>query len=488
MISNSSTQITIHRFLKKIHQTIKEFKMVNDGEFVLVGVSGGPDSMALLYALIDISKTLGFTIGIAHLNHGIRDYDSDADAGYVLSVAKNLGIACYIEKIDIRRECKRKRISLEEAGREARYNFFNRVAEKKGFDKIAVGHQKDDNAELILLNLLRGSGTTGLSGIPPVRGKIIRPLIFSTRNEILTYLTHHHLGYRIDSSNTDTRFKRNKIRHHLIPLLKTVYNPNLSESLARLGILLRAEEDWMNQYIFSIVDQTTLKLSKNYISLSINKLKQLHVAIQRKVIRQAILHAKGDLRRIMYLHIDAAIRLLTGNCTNGQLDLPDRVRIYKQDNQLIVSKERNSLRSIELFREIADLINYEYIIHESDLFNKPLFINEIDATIRFNKLNRTDIAHVNTTAFYLALLDWDHILFPMVIRNYRTGDSFIPLGMEGTQTLKKFFINNKINKHKRIRVPIFLSGEKIAWVGGIRISDQFKVTPDTKTILTAELC
>jgi tRNA(Ile)-lysidine synthase len=486
-MSTLSNPFSPRDFLKNILHTISVFQMLKKGDSVLVGVSGGPDSVALLHSLVEISKTLHLRLGIAHLNHGLRGEESDADAGFVENLAKKLSLPFYTEKINLSHKKHKHRISLEEAGREARYAFFNQVTEREGLDKIAVGHHTDDTAEIILINLLRGSGPSGLKGIPPVRGKIIRPLIRASRELILSYLKHNQLEYRIDSSNSDERFLRNKIRHRLIPILKSQYNPNFSKALNRLGNLLSDEEHWFSQYIDLAMEQCAQSKESHIIILSIDELFKHHIAVQRRLIRRAICHVKGDLRRISHVHMDAVINLCINAGPGARLDLPDRIRIRIQDGRLLILKEKKSLRSTG-HSEKTDLpVCFERTILASEILEGPIFIKECRIGLKFKKLNGQDVWDVTKTSLNMAFFDWDSLIFPLKIRNYRAGDYFIPLGMTGRQQLKKFFINNKISRLKRLQMPILLSENKIIWVVGARISDHVKVMPETKTVLCAEL-
>jgi tRNA(Ile)-lysidine synthase len=486
-MSSCSISFSPRIFFAKIRRTISEFQMLKKDDSVLVGVSGGPDSIALIHAFVELSKTWPMRVGVAHLNHGLRGTESDDDAEFVISLANSLHLPCHVENINLSRKYSTTRSSLEEAGREARYKFFNEMAVREGFDKIAVGHNRDDNAELILINLIRGSGMSGLKGIPPVRGKIIRPLICASRELILSYLNHYQLNYRIDSSNSDERFIRNKIRHHLIPLLKLQYNPKISDALNRLGEILSTEEEWLSQVIDQAMEQCVQSKSIHNIILSIDKLQTFHIAAQKRVIRSAVRHVKGDLRRISYSHVDAVTDLLKSNAQNLSLDLPENIRIFKQNGQLRLSKEKKSLRAIGHSEKVNISLCFEYTISALDILCKPLIIKEAELGLKFDKLNIGTVRDLNKASRDMAYFDWDCLNFPLKVRNYRAGDFFIPLGMTGRQSLKKFFVNNKINKLKRSRIPMIISEDKIVWVVGERISDPYKVTPETKTVLCVKL-
>jgi tRNA(Ile)-lysidine synthase len=216
----------VKRILRAVDRTLRTHCMLQNADAVLVAVSGGADSVALLHILLELAPKYSLRMAIAHLNHGLRQKESDRDEAFVASLAKQLELPFYVGREDVRGYRQRHRLSIEDAARQVRYRFYNSVAVNYGYGKIALGHHGDDNAELILMNLLRGSGPLGLSGISPVRdGKIVRPLINLRRSEIMDYVAAKNLDYVTDSSNWDLKFRRNKIRTRLIPQLKSGYNP-----------------------------------------------------------------------------------------------------------------------------------------------------------------------------------------------------------------------------------------------------------------------
>jgi tRNA(Ile)-lysidine synthase len=482
-----SNPFSLQDLLTSVRHTLSVFKMLKQGDGVLVGVSGGPDSVALLHALIEISRTWPLRVGVAHLNHGLRGTESDADAAFVENLAKKLNLVFFSEHANFFHAQSHPRKSLEETCREARYAFFNRVADREGFDKIAVGHHADDTAEMILINLIRGSGASGLKGIPPVRGKIIRPLIRVSRESIVSYLQDNQFCYRIDSSNSDQRFLRNKIRHQLLPILKSQYNPNICETLNRLGNLMSAEEEWISGHVDLILEQCVQSRDDHGIALSIDRLREFHTAAQRRVIRRAISLVKGDLRRISLAHVIAVMDHFTHAAKNLRLDLPDRIRIRLQEGRLLISREKKSLRSIKHSEKNDHSVCFERTIQAEEIFEGPVLIEARRLGLRFKKSDIKDIRNVNELSSDTAFFDWDRLTFPLKVRNYRTGDVFVPLGMRGSQSLKKFFVNNKISRKERLRVPLLLSEDKIIWVIGARISDPVKIRPETNTVLCAEV-
>lgn len=472
------------KFLQTVEETIITYGMLKPKDSVVIGVSGGPDSVALLYSLFLIAPRYSLKLGVAHLNHCLRQNDSDKDAQFVEVLAKKHDLPCYTHREDVRKYRIENKLSLEEAARRVRYSFLNNVSDTMQYNKIAVGHHSDDNAELILMNLFRGSGKQGLSGIPPVRDrKIIRPLIKLSRSEIMDFIVQNKLEYISDASNTDTKYFRNRVRHDLIPLLKTAYNPKISETLNRLSSIIRSEEEWIDDVVYSFFEKAVLDVQENYIILSVTMLNQYHPALQRRVIRMTIEKIKGDLRRIRFVNINSVIGLLSKSSAYGKVDLPDHIRIRRDQDALYVFKEKRKLCDISKKFNHSETFTFEYQVEKPD----SVCIREIGATIKFTEMPMEKVSDYRYTGQHISFFDKNSLSFPMVVRNFRPGDTFRPLGAGGTQKLKKFFIDKKVPRSERIRCPLLLSRGKIIWVVGHRIDDSVKLMPSTKNVLKVEL-
>ncbi|MFO7556464.1 MAG: tRNA lysidine(34) synthetase TilS [Desulfobacterales bacterium] len=473
-----------NKLFQTVEKTITTYEMLKPKHSVVIGVSGGPDSVALLHILLALAPRLSLRLGVAHLNHCLRRIDSDNDAQFVETLARKFNLPCYIQKKNVRNYQIKNRLSLEEAARSVRYTFLNTVAKTKGYNKIALGHHSDDNAELVLMNLFRGSGTLGLSGIPPVRGdKIIRPLIQVSRSELIEFLIQNNLKYVSDASNEDTRYLRNRVRHNLIPMLKTAYNPKISETLNRLSSIIKSEEEWLEVVVNPFFEKAVFHVQEDHIALSIHMVNRYHVALQRRIIRMAIEKIKGNLRRIRFVNIDSVIGLLGNSQTCGNIDLPDGIRIQKKRDNLDIFREKNALCDLKLKSESSDTLTFECKIEGPD----SVFIKEIRAHIKFTEMSIENVPDYRYTGQYTNLFDKDILNFPMVLRNFRPGDAFKPLGAGGTQKLKKYFIDKKVPRNERIKCPILLSGGKIIWVVGHRIDESVKIRPSTRNVLKVEL-
>jgi len=473
-----------NNFLKAVSWTIARYRMLEPYDSVLIGVSGGPDSIALVNVLSGLSQEFNLNLGIAHLNHSLRGNCSDNDALFVSELGHRLDLPCFIDKKDVKIFQEKNKLSLEEAAREVRYKFFEETAKKNGYNKIALGHHADDNAELVLMYLLRGSGPLGLSGICPVRDKkYIRPLIHHTRLEIMDFIKTNELSYVTDKTNNDIKYIRNRIRHDLIPVLKAHYNPKISQTLNRLSFIIRDEEKWIEELINPVFNACVLSQKNGQIELCVSELKKIPGPAKRRVIRKAIENVKGSLRRITFTHIENAVRLLQADKESGVLDLPDRIRIKKNWHSLLILKEKNALRSLCFNKALDNIIPYKYTI------NKPgiLHIKETGMSLKISILDMPFMEKFDPSGQNQAFFDMNTVDFPLTVRNFIPGDRFTPMGMTGTQKVKKFFINNKIPAKDRAICPILACNDKIIWLAGFRIDDSVKITQSTRKVLKVEL-
>lgn len=382
-------------------ETIARYAMVSPEDSLLVGVSGGPDSVALLLLLIEITGSahnFNNRIGVAHINHSLRGDESDRDEAFVIHLAEKYNLPCHTIKVDVPAVAMENRLSFEEAARDVRYSFYSQIAAKEHYNKIALGHNSDDNAELVLMNLLRGSGTKGIAGIPPVRdnhsiklshiakgkptrgnsdivehnNKIIRPMIEISREDILEYLKLKNQQYVVDSSNDDIAYLRNRIRHSLIPHLKERYNPSVTESINKLSRIIMDENSWMEEETERIFHNSTLETekycskfdqgtgsgnnknpeNKEQVYVDRKAFTDIHHALAKRLIRRAIQEVKGDLKRITFNHIDDILHLIYSTTGGTTVHLPDRIRVIKSRQNICFRKESRPLREIGNKKEI----------------------------------------------------------------------------------------------------------------------------------------
>jgi tRNA(Ile)-lysidine synthase len=326
-------------FLDKIKSTIKKHNMLQKNDGVLVGVSGGPDSVTLLHVLNSLKKEYSLNILIGHLDHKFRGEESIGDRKFCESLAEKYSLEIVWEEVDVPKIAKEKSISPEEAARTARYDFFKTMAKEKGIDKIAVGHTRDDQAETVLMRIIRGAGTKGLGGINPFKEmpgfKIIRPLIEVSRKEVEGFVSEIGLKFRIDSSNEKSIYTRNKIRLELIPLLEKDFNPNIKEVLANMAENLQIENDFLNRYSKRKFKSVS-RIKQEEILIGIKKFKKQPEAVRKRILRAALEELKGDLRRLTYQHWKELEELIDNRPVNSVVDLPAGISVAKDRLNIVL--------------------------------------------------------------------------------------------------------------------------------------------------------
>lgn len=436
----------------RIKKTIKKYEMLRPGETVVLGVSGGADSLGLLHILHELSE-YGLDLIVAHLNHGIRGKEAKRDAQFVERIAASLNLKFESETVDTHAHREKSRLSLEDAARELRYKFFHQVAEKYNADKIATAHTLDDQAETVLMRLLRGSGSTGLSGIPPVStGLIIRPLIETNRSDIEAYLESKGVEWIEDSTNKLRTLLRNRIRLDLIPELES-YNPQIKETLARTSDILRLEDDYMRKEGEKHLTRVFTR-NKSELAGDLKKYKRLHAALRLTVLRIALEELKRSLKNISFVHLVSADEFLMSETPSGEAEFPEKIVIAKgYDNFLVTTKS-------ELERK------FSYSIPSTGKWSFEEFEVDIEEV-------KTDTLEEESE--HVAYFDPDSVEFPLEARSIKPGDGFIPLGMKNSKKVKDLFIDLKVPRFLRRRVPIFTSKGEIMWIGGIRMDERFKV-------------
>ncbi|BBO75010.1 tRNA(Ile)-lysidine synthase [Desulfosarcina widdelii] len=457
--------------------------MLDSGDRVLVGVSGGPDSMALLHLLVKPPFADKIELGVAHLNHCLRGETAEKEADFVSREAAALGVPCHVGRARVVNVKRKLGLSLEEAGHRVRYAFFNKVMAERGYNKLALGHHMDDNAEQLLLALLRGTGPRGLAGIAPTKeNRIIRPLIHARRAQIEAYIEAENISGMRDASNDDARFLRNRIRHDLLPLLTSAYNPRIGEHLNRLADVMRTEESWIGDLVAQEYPKTTIGRKKDEVVLSVDRLRTIHTALMRRLIRAAIEEVAGNLRRIEFSHIHAISRLLTGS-DGKECHLPGGLRARRIGDRLTLSVvPHHRRRSAAAKTEKATWIK--------KVLDGPLpenfEIREMGIGLRFSFCSRGHLPPWTAIEPNRAYLDFDRLALPLTVRRPAPGDRFCPLGAGGRQKLKKFFIDHRIARRDRSISAILADRRGIVWLIGQRIDERVKVTSRTSQILNIE--
>lgn len=451
--------------LETAQATIERHRMLEPGETVLVAVSGGVDSIVLLDVLRRLAPRHELSLVIAHLDHGLRESTSEADARFVEQLGRESNIRVVSERIDVRRAAPRKAPGLEAAAREVRRSFLRDTAGRVNASKIALGHSASDRAETILFRLARGTGGAGLRGIEPVSGAFVRPLIEVPRTEILAYARQERLTWREDPSNTDVAFARNRIRHCVLPELERI-NPRIVEAICRASDLM-AELDVAGSFLSSrLLNNIVSRQEEGRVVLGRASLAALPPAVQRLVLREAFRRVRGDLDGIERQHVEAARHVLTSCEGHGEVNLP-RVNVRVQTDEISMSS-----RSYESPPQWSSPV---------DLGRTAL--PERGAFLHLEIAPREDETKIDSSNRMAELADADQVSFPLHVRTRRPGDRFMPLGMGHSVKLKDFLINERVPFFGRDRIPLLCDREKILWVVGVRLSNEVRITEATRRLL-----
>ncbi len=456
--------------VKLVAEQIQKYNMVNKGETVVVGVSGGPDSVALLNILYRLRESLGIKLVVAHLNHQFRGAEADADARFVLDEAQRLQLTAFVESRDVSAYSYLHGISHQVGAREVRYSFLGEVAVKTGASRVALGHHADDQAETVFLHMLRGTGTSGLKGMLPVREDFyIRPLLAVRRRDIEDYCRRHDLVTRLDSSNLKTEYMRNKVRLELLPILEKNYNPNLVESLNRLAEICRDEDDYLEHQAGEVYSRARISSAGNAICLDAGRLSAVPQALLRRVIRRVWTEICGGQADLNYQHVEQVLAIINGGGGYRQIDLPKGITFKKYYDILEFTLDRKN----------KNIPFYQYLLKVPGI----TFVPELGLSIGAEILPVGGAMESYDFGSGQGFLDYDLLATPLIVRRRLSGDRFAPLGLDGTVKLKKFFIDHKIPRYIRDCIPLVVSGNDIVWVVGMRPGEKWKVTNNTKNCL-----
>jgi len=452
--------------LERVKETIKRYAMLEQGERVLVAVSGGVDSVVLLDILCRLAAEYTLDLTIAHLDHGLRGEEAREDARFVAHLARKEKLALIEKKLDVAEFSKEKRIGIEEGARLLRRDFLHAAADEVGAAKIALGHTQNDRGETMLFNLIRGAGPTGLVGIRPVNLSVIRPLIEVSREEILSYARSCDLPWREDRTNQDLSFSRNRIRHRILPLLREM-NPRVLAALQRTADLLATEELALDDLLAPLWVKVLIVQAEDRIVIQRGRLSQLYKGVQALLLRRGIARLRGDLQGIEKVHIDALLGLVASHRAHGKLDLPGFVARFQGDELTLEEGEMENPLSFEV--PIA--------LGRTEISSLGI---SLDLSIE-NRIGSGESQIAEDREVEVA--DADRVQFPLHVRGRRPGDRFAPLGLGGEKKLKNFYIDERVPFYDRDRVALLCDRQKIIWVVGLRLSDAVRVTSETKKVL-----
>lgn len=480
----SSTPSDNQRLVATVKRTLADERLLDTGDRVLVGVSGGPDSMVLLHVLNLLATELGIRLGVAHLNHGLRGVQAEHDAQMVKKAAARLGLSHHIVNARVIKVKQGLGLSLEEAGRRVRYAFFQKVMIDEGYNKLALGHHLNDNAEQMLMALLRGSGPKGLSGIPPCRQRrIVRPLIKVPRQQIEAYAKQKGIGFVTDESNQDPRFVRNRIRHQLLPLLAAEYNPRIENQLSQLAETMRLEDEWIDGLIVPFYAEALSHREKDRLSFRIDALKRMHPALLRRCLRRGLLELAGTLKRIGFGHIQSIQTLLEEGIDGKTIHLPSGGRARRNGGHL-------ELIRVAHYRRQAGHQAQKPLVMAPIAVQGPfpckVEVESLGIGIRFAVREANTLFGWREAGPNQAFFDLEQLTLPLILRHKLPGDRFVPLGATGSQKIKKFFIDHHAPPRVRAKAPILADQQRVLWLVGWRIDDRVKITPTTTKVLCAD--
>jgi tRNA(Ile)-lysidine synthase len=441
--------------------------MLQSGDLVVVAVSGGPDSVALCHLLHRLRHSHKVELVVVHVHHGLRGAEADQDALFVHNLSHQLGLPMVEQRLEVRSWREKHGGSLQMAARALRYQCLHQIMAEKGASKLALGHNADDQAEEILLRILRGAGQRGLSGMDPCnRNGVIRPLLECHRHEIMAYLEDHGLAFRQDSSNLKPWCQRNLLRLELLPQLQQAFNSNLNATLLRTSKIFREEEDFWESHLTSWLDEHSLNHGDGGIRFPIRPLLETHPAMQKRLLRRVVQEVKGDLREFGFHHTEILLQLCRSPAANRQLDLPGAVQVEKSYDWVTVTLRPETVQ------------DFTFRISDQGVHSFPLLNHSMEVALLASDLP-VEFSHDPNKA----IMDLDRVSFPLTLRSRKTGDRFRPLGLRGSKKLKDFFIDAKVPKSQRRQIPILCSKDHIIWVVGHRLDDRVKLTSNTSRVL-----
>lgn len=441
--------------------TIYKHNLIYKNDHIIVGVSGGADSICLLHFLYSIKEDFNLKITAVHVNHCMRGKESDEDNKFVVDFCKNINIPVKVFSFDIYNKSKDENISIEEAGRKYRYFAFNKVLKEENATKIAIAHNKDDNAETMLMRFFRGTGIKGLSGISYKRDNIIRPILDCLRKDIENYCYKNNLSYRNDSTNNMDIYTRNKIRLNLIPTIKKDFNPNIVDTLSNMSKNFYAENHFLESLANDTLKTCLVEKDNNKIILDIEKFKNIDLVLQKRMLRLCLSKFNKDLYNLSFEHINMIISILKKQ-TGKKLNLPNNLYVYKQYNNLIISKNIMSL---------DHNISYNYKIE----LEKQIYIKELNKNILLSK----NIINILTKAYTISL-NYDKIKNSLFIRQRNAGDKIYLNNM--TKKVKNIFIDLKIPANERNLYPILLYEDNPIGILGLCLCNDYKPTNLKNTV------
>ncbi|HKK20473.1 MAG TPA: tRNA lysidine(34) synthetase TilS [candidate division Zixibacteria bacterium] len=452
--------------LQFVKMTVQEQHLLVRGDRVLVALSGGPDSVALLHLLTKLRNEYELSLSAVYINHQIRKRAAAQEEKFCAELCRNFKVGFYLESMDIPELAKKQKKGIEETARDYRYEIFDRLAAEHSFDKIALGHHADDQAETVLFRILRGTGLTGLGGMPIKRGKIIRPLLRLRRSAILAYLAHHKLEFCTDQSNAGVDFARNYIRNRLLPEIRKNLNPSTESALLNLAATARIENDYLHGVTMRKFRRLASATPGGKLKLALEEVVKQPAWLRLRLLRHCLLtasldHTPPDLSSVRRLE-----ELVLGG--KKGLSLPGKIQAVVENGQLIIVRrgkrrfEKKLMPGQTTDLPSAGLIFSIKILHYTD---------------RIGKQRRSLKVSLDNSSIYP----------PLIVRNIRSGDRFSPLGMRGTKKVGDYLTDRKVDRFLRDEIPVVCDTKGIVWLVGYEIADRVKTTASTREVLQIEV-
>ncbi|NFO40677.1 tRNA lysidine(34) synthetase TilS [Clostridium botulinum] len=458
---------------KKVLSYIVDNNLIKSGDKILVALSGGPDSLCLLNILKELREELDIEIGAAHLNHLLRGEDAFKDEEFVISTCKEMNIPYYVKRVDINKYSKEHKLSSELAGRNVRYGFFDEILKKDGFNKIATAHNANDQAETIIFRLMRGTGLEGLGGIKVCReDKIIRPILCLTRKEVEKYIKEKNLNPRIDKTNFEKIYNRNKIRLDIIPYIQNNFNEDIVKTLNRMSLLIQKDNAFIERLCIKAYNEYCKKNTDSKFYILKKELFKEDQAIVTRIIRTALIEYSKSHYDFEMKHIYDILELSKKETGKG-INLPKNIYVENIYSDIKISSK---------MKEDIKVDKTEFLLNKKSIGEDRIQFNNYEFEISVLKNKSTNLIDLKENKL-VKYFDLDKINENILFRTRKNGDKITPLGMKGQKKLKDIFINMKVPKEERDLIPVICFDNDIAWILGLQISDNFKVTNNSKNIL-----
>jgi len=463
----------------KFTSDVKKYHMLHSQEKLLIAVSGGPDSVALLLLFLKLTKKLKFDLSVVHINHNLRANESKSDEDFVRQLCEDYCLKLYTRNIDVASLARKEKLSLEDAAREARYRTFDKICKKYKIKIVALAHTKDDQAETYLMRIMRGAGLKGLSSIWPISQNksmvLIRPLLGVSKAEIIAFLKHEKQHYRIDSSNLTPDYHRNKIRLKALPYLSKNFNPQLCDVLNRQTNILREAYQYIQKEATIEYPRVCAK-SKKGINIDLSKFRKLDTALAFEVLRICLLNIKGHLKDISYDNLSMLWQISENKAGSESIILTDEIRGVREYSNLrifkrVQSKAKDKRKKVKSKRlKIPGCTEFKAL-------NCRIQTQILKSTSKISYKNDPSLEYI----------DFDEVQGCLKLRTRIIKDKFKPLGLKSNKSLKRFFIDLKVPLSQRDNTPLITDDENIIWVAGFRISEDYKVKKDTLRILKLKI-